>query len=66
MCILQDIELNTKVHAYPIPRIIDLIDQLSQANFLSTLDLTKGIGRFLLWRRIERQPLLHRLVCMNL
>ena len=39
---LQEIELKRKVQAYPMPRIIDLIDQLSQANFISTLDLTMG------------------------
>jgi len=29
-------------NVYPLPRIDDLIDQLSQAQFVSTLDLTRG------------------------
>ena len=32
----------SKNNAYPMPRIDDLIDQLGQAQFLSTLDLTRG------------------------
>jgi len=31
-----------KVDAYPMPRIDELIDQLGKAQYLSTLDLTKG------------------------
>ena len=32
----------SQTNAYPMPRIDDLIDQLGQAEFLSTLDLTRG------------------------
>ena len=32
----------SRVDAYPIPRVDDLIDLLGQAQYLSTLDLTKG------------------------
>ena len=32
----------SQTNAYPMPRIDDLIDQLGQAQFLSTLDLTRG------------------------
>ena len=32
----------TKVDAYPMPRISDLIDQLGTAKYITTLDLTKG------------------------
>ena len=32
----------TRSDAYPMPRIDDLIDQIGQAQYLSTLDLTKG------------------------
>ena len=32
----------TRVDAYPMPRIDDLIDRLGQAAYISTLDLTKG------------------------
>ena len=32
----------SQTNVYPMPRIDDLIDQLGQAQFLSTLDLTKG------------------------
>ena len=28
--------------AYPMPRVDDLIDQIGQAKFISTLDLTRG------------------------
>jgi len=31
----------SQTNTYPIPRIDDLIDQLGQAQFLSTLDLTR-------------------------
>ena len=32
----------TRVDAYPMPRIEDMMDQLGKAKYLSTLDLTKG------------------------
>ena len=32
----------SQTNAYPMPRIEDLLDQLGQAQFLSTLDLTRG------------------------
>ena len=32
----------SKTDAYPMPRVDDLLDQLGQARFISTLDLTKG------------------------
>ena len=32
----------SQTNAYPMPRIEDLLDQLGQAYFLSTLDLTRG------------------------
>jgi hypothetical protein len=32
----------TKSEAYPIPRLDDLIDQVGNANYVSTLDLSKG------------------------
>jgi len=32
----------SKADAYPMPRIDELIDQLGKAQYLSTLDLTKG------------------------
>ena len=32
----------TRADAYPMPRIDDLIDRLGQAQYISTLDLTKG------------------------
>ena len=32
----------SQTNGYPMPRIDDLIDQLVQAQFLSTLDLTRG------------------------
>ena len=32
----------TRVDAYPMPRIDDIIDRLGQAAYISTLDLTKG------------------------
>ena len=32
----------SQTNAYPMPRIDDLIDQLGHAQFLSTLDLTRG------------------------
>ena len=32
----------TRVDAYPMPRIDDLIDLVGQAHYISTLDLTKG------------------------
>ena len=32
----------SQTNGYPMPRIDDLIDQLGQAQFLSTLDLTRG------------------------
>jgi len=28
--------------AYPIPQVDDILDQVGQAKYLSTLDLTKG------------------------
>ena len=36
--------LNTlsKLDAYPMPRIDELIDRLGQARFISTIDLTRG------------------------
>ena len=30
------------VDAYPMPRVDDLIDMIGQAQYISTLDLTKG------------------------
>ena len=40
-------ELNsvTKPDSYPLPRIDDLLDQLGQSQYFSTLDLASGIGR---------------------
>ncbi|KAL5510368.1 hypothetical protein EMCRGX_G005902 [Ephydatia muelleri] len=32
----------SKTDAYPMPRVDDLLDELGQARFISTLDLTKG------------------------
>ena len=32
----------SKIDPYPMPRVDDLIDRVSSANFISTLDLTKG------------------------
>ena len=32
----------TKKDVYPLPRIDDLLDKLSKANFLSALDLASG------------------------
>ena len=32
----------TKADAYPIPRVDKLIDRVSGANYITTLDLTKG------------------------
>ena len=32
----------SRTDAYPVVRIDDLLDKLSKARFLSTLDLTKG------------------------
>lgn len=32
----------TKFDAYPMPRIEELLDQIGQAEFISTLDLAKG------------------------
>lgn len=38
----QHLNAISQNNAYPLPRIDDLIDQLGQAQFLSTLDLTRG------------------------
>ena len=33
---------HSKIDPYPMPRISDFIDQLSEAKYITTLDLTKG------------------------
>ena len=38
----QRLNATLRTNVYPMPRIDDLVDQLGQAQFLSTLDLTKG------------------------
>ena len=38
----QHLNAISQTNVYPMPRIDDLIDQLRQAQFLSTLDLTRG------------------------
>ena len=43
MCVdYQCLNAFSQTNAYPMPRIEDLLDQLGQAQFLSTLDLTRG------------------------
>ena len=37
----------TKSDSFPIPRIADCIDQISNAKFVSTFNMLKGIGRYL-------------------
>ena len=32
----------TQVDAYPMPRIDDILDQVGQARYITTLDLAKG------------------------
>ena len=32
----------TKVDAYPMPKVDDLVDRVSGASYITTLDLTKG------------------------
>ena len=32
----------TQVDAYPVPRIDDILDQVSLARYITTLDLAKG------------------------
>jgi hypothetical protein len=41
----------TRVNAYPMPRIDDLIDRVGQTRFISTLDLTKGYWQILVMER---------------
>ena len=35
----------SKIEAYPMPRIDELIDQLGRAKYISKIDLTKGYWR---------------------
>ena len=41
----------TPMDAYPMPRIDELIDRLGKAEFITTLDLAKGYGKYL-WQRV--------------
>ena len=41
----------TKADTYPLPRIEDLLDQLGEAKYFSTLDLASGFWQI----RMERQ-----------
>ena len=35
----------TQVNAYPLPRIDDILDQMGQARYITTLDTAKGYWR---------------------
>jgi len=37
----------TEMDAYPIPRIDDILDQVGQAKYITTLDLAKGYWQVL-------------------
>ena len=51
----------TKFEAYPMPRIEELLDQVGNANFISTLDLAKGYWQVPMSLRVEKRlPLLPR------
>ena len=54
----QRLNAKTCGDAYPMPRISDLIDQLGAAKYITTLDLTKGIGKCQLQKKISAKLLL--------
>ena len=44
----------TKVEAYPMPRVDELIDRLGKAKYITTLDLTRGYtGKYRWQQRID-------------
>ena len=48
----------TMQDSYPLPRIDDLLDQLCESYFFSTLDLAQGIGKFVYMKtQFPKQPL---------
>ena len=57
----------TKKDVYPLPRINDMLDSLSEARVFSTFTLPKDFGK---WRLIKlrkrRQLLSHIIVYLNL
>ena len=38
----RKLNAETEIDAYPMPRIDDILDQIGQAKYLSTLDLARG------------------------
>lgn len=42
----QKVNVISKFDAYPMPWVDELLDRMSGARFISTLDLTKGTSRF--------------------
>ena len=55
---------HSKIDPYPMPRISDFIDQLGEAKYITTLDLTKGYWQVPVKK--ARQHLLHLLDYLNL
>ena len=43
----HNLKAMTQVDAYPIPRIDDILDQVGQARYITTLDLAKGYWQVL-------------------